>query len=70
MSGIRLRFNGKLYLEKEDFAVKPSTNSTNYEGKISKEDCDIVFKYKSDYSNFEEIIGLIKDATTFSTKSL
>lgn len=37
----------------------PSKGSSHYEGIINPEDCDIYFKYKSDYSNFNELIQLI-----------
>ena len=33
-----------------------------YENNIKKEQCDIIFKYDKDYSNFEELIGLIENA--------
>ena len=37
----------------------PSKGSAHYEGEIKPEDCDLYFKYKSDYSNFNELIQLI-----------
>lgn len=51
----------KVYLEKEGLKSKASKGSSHYEGQITPEDCDIVFKYDKKYSNFEELIGLIKD---------
>lgn len=52
----------KVYLSKEGVKQKPSKGSSHYEGLIKPEDCDIVFTYNEDYSNFEEIIGLIQNA--------
>lgn len=52
----------KVYLEKEGLKNNPSKGSAHYENNIKKEDCDIVFKYDKNYSNFEELIGLIQDA--------
>lgn len=52
----------KVYLEKEGLKSKPSKGSSQYEGQILPESCDITFKYDKNYSNFEELIGLIQNA--------
>lgn len=52
----------KIFLEKDGLKVKPSKGSSQYEGNITPEDCNITFKYDKTYSNFEEIIGLIQNA--------
>ena len=50
-----------IYLDREtdEKAPKPSSGSSHYEGIIKPEDCDIHFVYKSDYSNFNELLQLI-----------
>ena len=52
-----------LYLDIEKTSTTtdntPSKGSAHYEGGIKPEDCDLYFKYKSDYSNFNELIQLI-----------
>lgn len=53
----------KVFLDKEGVKNKPSKKSASYEGNIKETDCDIVFKYDENYSNFEELIGLIQNAT-------
>lgn len=51
----------KVYLQKEGYSAKKLKGSSgNYEGKISPSDCDIVFKFKEDYSNTPELIDAIK----------
>ena len=50
-----------IYLDKEtdEIVSKPSNGSSHYEGAIDPKTCDIYFKYKSDYSNFNELLQLI-----------
>lgn len=52
----------KVYLDKEGKKSKASKGSSHYEGQIKPEDCDIVFTYTKNYSNFDELIGLIQNA--------
>ena len=51
----------KVYLSREGYVKKPSDGSIAYENIIKKEDCDIVFMLKEDYSNYEELKDLIKE---------
>ena len=51
----------KVFLQKPDKYVQPSEGSLKYEGALKPSDCDIVFTYDDSYSNFEELIGLIKN---------
>lgn len=52
-----------LDIEKTETSVDnvPSEGSSHYEGMIKAEDCDLYFKYKSNYSNFNDLIQLITD---------
>lgn len=52
-----------LYLDREKDEISsiivPSSGSSHYEDIIKPDDCDIHFVYKSDYSNFNELLQLI-----------
>lgn len=50
----------KVYLKKKGLKKKASKASASYEGQIKPEDCDIVFEFTEDYSNYDEVIELIK----------
>lgn len=58
-----------IYLSKPDKQVNPSEKSSSYEGNIHPGHCDIQFTYNSDYSNFEDVIGLIQNAIEQNTSS-
>lgn len=51
-----------VYLNKTNHTIKPSIQSSHYENNIKQEDCDIVFNYNEDYSNFTTLVELIKNA--------
>lgn len=57
-----------IYLDKEDVVQYKGTEATEaFEGKISKEDCDISFTYAKDWSNSQELLDLIINYVEHST---
>lgn len=50
----------KVYLSKKDVKTNSLSDISNqYEGKINKEDCDIVFEFNEDWSNAPELEEVI-----------
>ena len=56
-----------VYLDKDGIEEYKGTEATeSFEGQIKPEDCDYTFKFKSDWSNEDEIINLLQEAVGVS----